>query len=471
MRGVAERAFSRAAGAPLVGGNAVRLLLNAVANYDAWTAAIAGARHSIYFENYIIHPDHSGERFRDALTEKAKSGVIVRVILDWLGSLRTKRRFWTPLIAAGGVVRYHNPPHLDSPLGWLSRDHRKTLVVDGSVGFVSGICVSDTWLGDAKQKIEPWRDTGVEIRGPACADLVAAFADVWKEDGELIPDDELQTIPQSESIGDTAVRVIATAPSIAGIYRLDLMISAMATRRLWLTDAYFAGVPAYVQALRAAARDGVDVRLLVPGGSDLPWLRPLTTAGYRPLLEAGVRVFEWNGSMLHAKTAVADSRWARVGSTNLNLASWMSNWEMDVAIEDPGFASQMEETYETDLTHATEVVLQSRRRVRLRKPETERSRSGGGSLARATAGALRVGRAVGAAVTDRRVLASTEAKSITGFALLAFAVALIAIFFPRVIAWPLAAVLGFIAFSISLRAWRLRNAGKAKTESQPVSIE
>src|SRR5688500_13422213 len=147
MRGVAERAFSRAAGAPLVGGNAVRLLLDAEANYDAWSAAIAGARHSIYFENYIIHPDHVGERFRDALAEKAKSGVSVRVILDWLGSLRTRRRCWAPLVAAGGIVHYHNPPHLDSPLGWLSRDHRKTLVVDGAIGFVSGISVSDTWLG------------------------------------------------------------------------------------------------------------------------------------------------------------------------------------------------------------------------------------------------------------------------------------------------------------------------------------
>src|SRR4029079_1954841 len=128
--------------------------------------------------------------------------------------------------------------------------------------------------------------------------------------------------------GDTAIRVIGTAPNLAGIYRLDLLISAMAPKRLWLTDAYFARPAAYVHALRSAARDGVDVRLLVPGGSDLPWLRPLTTAGYRPLLEAGVRVFEWNGSMLHAKTAVADDRWSRVGSTNLNMASWLTNFEL-----------------------------------------------------------------------------------------------------------------------------------------------
>ena len=117
--------------------------------------------------------------------------------------------------------------------------------------------------------------------------------------------------------GDMTVRVLAAEPNLAALYRLDQLIAAMARSTLWLTDAYFVGVTPYVQALRAAALDGVDVRLLVPGASDLPFLSPLSRAGYRPLLEAGVRVFEWNGSMLHAKTAVADGKWARVGSTNL----------------------------------------------------------------------------------------------------------------------------------------------------------
>src|SRR5207244_2735222 len=112
-----------------------------------------------------------------------------------------------PLVQAGGTVRYHNPPRFDSPLGWLSRDHRKTLVVDGSLGFVSGICVSDTWLGDAERRIEPWRDTGIQIQGPGCADLVSAFSDVWKENGEPIPADELSQVPQPEPAGDTAIRV------------------------------------------------------------------------------------------------------------------------------------------------------------------------------------------------------------------------------------------------------------------------
>ncbi len=168
---------------------------------------------------------------------------------------------------------------------------------------------------------------------------------------------------QIGAAGDVALRVLPAVPNIAGLYRLDQLIAAMARQTLWLTDAYFDGVAPYVQAPRAAALDGVDVRLLVPGSSDLPLLSSLSRSGYRPLLEAGIRVFEWNGSMLHAKTAVADGRWARVGSTNLNLSSWMDYYELDVAVEDRRFARAMDEMYEEDLAHATEIVLDARRGV------------------------------------------------------------------------------------------------------------
>ena len=139
--------------------------------------------------------------------------------------------------------------------------------------------------------------------------------------------------------------VLASEPTRSGVYRLDQFIASMARHTLWLTDAYYVGTPVYVDALRNAARDGVDVRLLVPGTSDLPVTQAFSRAGYRPLLEAGVRVFEWNGSMLHAKTAVADCRWSRVGSSNLNISSWFANYELDVAVYDEGFGKQMEEMY------------------------------------------------------------------------------------------------------------------------------
>src|SRR5262249_27792819 len=142
--------------------------------------------------------------------------------------------------------------------------------------------------------------------------------------------------------GDVALRVVASAPAGAELMRLDQLIASIARFRLWLTDAYFVPVTAYVQALIAASKDGVDVRLLVPGASDIPFVSRLSRSIYRPLLKAGVRVFEWNGTMMHAKTAVADGRWARVGSTNLNVASFIGNYELDVAVEDAGFAGEME---------------------------------------------------------------------------------------------------------------------------------
>ena len=160
------------------------------------------------------------------------------------------------------------------------------------------------------------------------------------------------------------MRVVASLPATAGMIRMDQFIAALARNRLWLSDAYYAGTTSYVQALRAAARDGVDVRLLLPNGTDIPLIQPFSRAGYRSLLEAGVRVFEWNGPMMHAKTAVADGSWARVGSTNLNVASWFGNCELDAVIEDESFARQMEEMYLEDLTNATEVVLDAKQKVR-----------------------------------------------------------------------------------------------------------
>src|SRR5262249_19078944 len=156
----------------------------------------------------------------------------------------------------------------------------------------TGLCVGQAWVGDPARGILPWRDTGVEVRGPAVRHIEHAFAQMWALMGEALPSDSLtdESVAPGHSTaraGDVAVRVVATVPYTAGIFRLDQLVSALARERLWLTDAYYAGTTAYVQALRAAARDGVDVRLLVPNGTDIPLLRPLSRAGYRTLLEAG----------------------------------------------------------------------------------------------------------------------------------------------------------------------------------------
>jgi cardiolipin synthase A/B len=473
-RALADRAFSRAAGAPLIEGNRVRLLIDARENYPAWLEAIRAAKRHVHFENYIIHEDAAGQMFAEALIAKARQGIRVRLVHDWLGGFgRTSRGFWNRLRAGGVEVRCYNPPRWDSPLGWVSRDHRKTISVDGEVGFVTGLCVGEMWLGDPGRKLDPWRDSGVEVRGPAVAEIERAFAEVWALTGDPIPGRELASRDASGQAGDTALRVVASMPATAGLFRVDQLVAALARSRLWLTDAYYAGTAPYLQALRAAVRDGVDVRLLVPGATDIPLLKPLSRAGYRPLLEAGVRVFEWNGTMLHAKTAVADSRWARVGSTNLNISSWLGNCEMDLVVEDEPFARLLEGRYLEDLENATEVVLDARHKLRAPQPSRPRSlvlTRGQGSGGRAAAGAIRVGHAIGAAFTNRRVLEPVEARVMLTGGLGLLALAIVVVLFPRLLAYPFALVLAWVSSALFYRSYRLHRAKtRPETGALPTS--
>ena len=448
----AEHVFSRVAGANQVEGNALRLLQNGAENYPAWLEAIGQAQHTVHFENYIITSDATGRRFRDALVAKAQEGVTVRVLYDWMGCLtKTRPGFWRSLREAGGEVHGFNRPRLDSPFGWLSRNHRKSLSVDGTVGYVAGLCVGDVWVGDVARKIEAWRDTGVEVRGPAVADIDLAFAQAWKfAGGEPIARPTIEGA--TARAGEIALRVIGSKPATMGLYRFDQLIAAVARQRLWLTDAYFVGTTSYVQALIDAAQDGVDVRLLVPGASDLPVAKALSRAGYRALLEAGVRVFEWDGPMLHAKTAVADGRWGRIGSTNLNLASWAGNWELDIAVEDAEFAGQMERMFERDLEHATEIVLE-RRKVLAAEPRSGVPRRG--SPGRIAAGAAGLGSTVSAAITNHRALGPAEAKVMAIGGALLLAVSVLAVLHPLVVTFPLAALGSWVAATLLIRAIRL----------------
>ncbi len=455
LRELAASAFSRAAGAPLIGGNHVRLLRDGDENYPRWLEAIRAAQDHVHFESYYVRDDAAGRVLADALRAKAREGVPVRLVYDWLGNAaKASPGFWRALRSGGVEVRAYNPPRLGSPLGWLSRDHRKLLAVDHEVGFIAGLCVGREWLGDPARGIQPWRDTGVEIRGPAVAEIERAFAHTWALAGEPAPE-AARTPPPA---GDMSVRIVSSEPSTAGMLRLDQLVAALAQRRLWLTDAYYNGTTSYVQALRAAAKDGVDVRLLVPHATDLPLLRPFSQSGYRTLLEAGVRIFEWNGRMMHAKTAVADGRWARVGSTNLNIVSWFGNCELDAVIEDEAFAAQVEDMYQRDLADSTEVVLGGWRRVRAPRASRRRrigSGRAGGSAGRVTAGAVRIGHAIGAALTGRRVLGPVESRLTTVTGLILCVLSVLVALAPRALAYPAAAIGFWVGLSLAWRGARL----------------
>jgi len=466
-RVLADQVFSRTAGAQLVGGNAVRLHRDAAETYPAWLEAIDGANRYIHFENYILHDDKIGNTFADAMILAARRGVRVRLIYDWMGCLGiASSRFWNRLRSGGVEVRTYNPPKVTAPLGWLSRDHRKMLAVDGTVAFVTGLCVGDMWVGDPARKLEPWRDTGLELRGPAVADVEEAFAQQWVSLGPPIPAEDRVRIEELPVMGTVAVRVIDSLPSSARLLRLDQLFASLARKRIWLTDAYYTGTASHVQALKAAAREGVDVRLLLPNTSDIPILKPVSQAGYVPLLEAGVRIFEWNGTMLHAKTAVVDGRWARVGSSNLNLASWLNNCELDVAIEDEGIAGELEAHFLEDLANSTEIVLEpkpAKAAGAKAKPRPFDHRenapalgSRGGRSGPAAAGALRVGHALGAAISSHRVLEDAETRLMVGAGGILLALALLFWWVPWLLAYPLIVGFGWVALSLLYGGWKLR---------------
>ena len=325
-------------------------------NFDAWLAAIRAAQSLVLLDNYIFRDDATGREFRDALAERAGAGVKVCVIRDWMGCLgQSSVAFWQPLVAAGGEVRTYNPLHFTSPFGWLSRDHRKLLVVDNTVAFVGGICVSGTWLGDPERGIDPWRDTAVGVRGPALRDLANAFADTLV-DARRKPAGRSPRIDRSLPASRARWIFAWSRPCRTRRACIDSISSSprwRAARCGSPTRISSASRRTFKRSRRPRATASTCACSCRAPATFPPW-PAISRAGYRPLLEAGVRVFEWNGSMLHAKTAVADGRWARVGSSNLNLASWIGNCELDIAVEDEAFARCMEAQYETDLGNATE---------------------------------------------------------------------------------------------------------------------
>ncbi len=320
---------------------------------------IGEARHYVHFENYIIRDDRIGKSFAAELKEAARRGVEVRVLHDALGCRGTSQRFWNDLKRAGVEVRAFNPLNPLHPIASLRRNHRKYVGADGSRAIVGGLCIGDEWSGDPERGRMPWRDTAVEVCGPAARAIDLTFQKLWRRSrGE--PWTPLQAPPPVQC-GEGVVRVVDGVPGRLKVYRAVELLVASASHRLWITDAYLVAPAPLFAALLAAARDGVDVRLLLPGRSDIPLVRAFTRVGYRELLEAGVRIWEWRGPMLHAKTAVVDDVWFKVGSSNLNLPSFLSNYELDLLLEDAELAGEAAFQFRRDLAFATEIVLRPRR--------------------------------------------------------------------------------------------------------------
>lgn len=353
-----EKALDRACGARAIPGNQVRHLVDGPSTFEAMRRLIREARQYVHFENYIIRDDRTGRGFAAELIEAARRGLEIRVLYDAFGCRGTSRRFWQELRRGGVAVRPFNPVNPFHPIVSLRRDHRKYVGADGTRAIVGGLCIGDEWSGDPERSRIPWRDTAVEVCGPAAQAIDLTFVKLWRKcQGEVPSAPGAPPLP----CGEAVVRVVDGAPGKLKIYRAVELLVASASHRLWITDAYLVAPAPLFEALLAAARDGVDVRLLLPGKTDIPAVRTLSRVGYRELLEAGVRIWEWRGPMLHAKTVVADDTWFKVGSSNLNLPSFLSNYELDLLLEDPELAAQAAFQFRKDLSLAAEIVLRPRR--------------------------------------------------------------------------------------------------------------
>lgn len=361
------RGLWRIAAADVSAGNAVTLLREGASTFSAMIGLIEGARESVEFEQYIYRDDQTGLRFRDALTAAAARGVRVRVLLDWVGRMGTPRSFFAPLRAAGAEVRIFHPPGFRSWGGILPRDHRKLLVVDRQAGITGGIGIGDQWQkGVVRKRRSPWRDTGVLIAGQAALDLAESFERMWERAGgrRLLKFREVRS-PRASHLDPyfdppALVGIVEGEPGRLRLSRALQMQALGAERNMWLASAYFAPSWSLAEALAGAARDGVDVRVLVPSTYDHPWLRTLIVPYIRRLIGSGVRVWEWRGEMMHAKTNVVDGRWVRVGSTDFNLLGIAINYELDAFIEDASLGAQAEEMFLDDLEQSREIFVRRR---------------------------------------------------------------------------------------------------------------
>ena len=330
---------------------------------NAMLEMIARAQRTVHFENYIISDDETGCRFATAWADRARAGVRVRVLYDAFGSRSTSSGFWRELRGYGVDVRPFRPIWTSGPIEAFSRDHRKLLVVDGEQAMTGGLCIGNEWAGDPQDGQPCWRDTMVVVCGPAVAALETAFARMWARAGRPLPEDEIAPAP--DECGPSAVRVVEGLPGQSRVYRAVQLLAAAVTERLWITDAYLVAPPPLYASFVDAARSGVDVRLLLPGTSDIPIVRIFTRSGYRELLHAGARIFEYRGPMLHAKTLVADHEWSRVGSSNLNVSSLLGNYELDLVAEHDGLTETLATQFLHDMVQSREIVLMARRRLPL----------------------------------------------------------------------------------------------------------
>lgn len=369
-------------GTPLMVGNKITLLQDGPTTYKAMFAAIRSAKDHINVESYIIEDDEMGQQFADLLLEQQGQGVQVNLIYDSVGSVRTPRTYFDRLTQGGVHVLEFNPVNplaVKKPWTLNHRDHRKLLVVDGRTAFLGGINISDVYSsgssGLSAGPVDPangWRDTDIQIEGPAVGELQKLFMQTWdKQHGKPLA--EKDYFPAVAPQGKDIVRAIGSTPDDPYSLIYLTLISAItnAEKQVYITNAYFVPDPQLLKALLDAAGRGVDVKLILPSQTDSPTVFYAGRSHYSQLLAGGVKIYERHGALLHAKTAVVDGVWSCVGSSNLDWRSALDNDEINAVILGREFAQQMQAAYDKDIAASEAIELESwkRRSLLLRLKE------------------------------------------------------------------------------------------------------
>jgi cardiolipin synthase len=362
LYGVADPQFRRAMGSilgpALIPGNRVQALVNGAEAFPAMLHAIRSARHSIALETYIFWSGRIGHEFADALAERARAGVRVHLLLDWIGG-RLDDSLLARMERDGVRVRRYNAPRWNSLDRLNSRTHRKLLIVDGSVGFTGGMGIADQWTGNA-QDPEHWRDTQFRLEGPAVAQMQSAFVDNWLQaTGEVLHGEDY--LPPLEAAGSELAQVFTSSPG-GGAESMQLMylLSIAAAREsIRISASYFVPDNVAVNELAAALARGVHVQIILPGEHmDRPVVRRASRAGWGKLLAGGAEIYEYEPTMYHAKVLIVDSRWVSVGSTNFDNRSFAINDEANLNVLDAAFAQPQVAVFDDDLARAQRVTIE-----------------------------------------------------------------------------------------------------------------
>ena len=352
-----RRAIGSLLGPALVGGNRVQELLNGDQIFPDMLQAIRSAQHSISFETYIYWSGNIGREFADALSERAKAGVKVHVLLDWVGSAKIDDSFLDEMRASGVEIRKFHKPNWYN-LGRLNnRTHRKLLVVDGKTGFTGGVGIAPKWTGNG-QDADHWRDSHFRVEGPVVAQMQAVFMENWlKVTGQVMHGEAY--FPALQAMGDSDAQVFSSSPS-GGSESMQLMYQlsiTAAAHSIDLSSAYFVPDELTTQALTDALQRGVKIRIITPGEIiDTDTVRAASRGNWGPLLKAGAQIYEYQPSMYHCKVMIVDNLLVSVGSTNFDNRSFRLNDEANLNVYDAAFAQRQTFIFEADLKNARQVT-------------------------------------------------------------------------------------------------------------------